>query len=253
MIPREDDMTQDEINNVYYLVMQYLQEKSEKNYPSEFDLLNESEQEMIISYCKEIRRRALEYEPSITDDLIDMELEIGTLMELEHRIKPLESIIKKTVSDGIGGNYQEAASKLKDIVRYTFVVNDNIYVLKIDECLHRLENMGYQVLEFKNNWDKPYFKGINVRLATKDSQNIFEIQFHTPFAYRTKEGTDLESKKSSTRNLYIVSKDRKAPEWLRLQVNRLRRHLQSYIKIPEGAIGYRYNSNVMYLESGRKR
>lgn len=239
-------MRQEEINNTYYLVESYLQQKEEKQLPTAFDKLTTTDKLLALTHSKLIYKKAITCEKEITLDLIDMQAEIGDLKGIEHRVKPFSSLLDKVVSDASDykGSFQRAANNISDSVRYTFVIPDEEYITKIDECLHKLELMGYQVIEVKNNWNNIEYKGINVRLTTKNNEEIFEIQFHTPIAYRIKEGDDNNTKSKSTRNLYLVVRDKTAPEWLRAKANRLRIYLQSFINIPDGAIDYEYNSEI---------
>ena len=63
-------------------------------------------------------------------------------------------------------------------------------------------------------------------------------------AYRIKEGDDSITRENSTRTLYQVSRDKGAPEWLRLKADKLRIYLQTFIEIPVGAIDYMYDSSI---------
>ncbi|HVA75657.1 MAG TPA: hypothetical protein VNF71_13950 [Acidimicrobiales bacterium] len=44
------------------------------------------------------------------------------------------------------------------------------------------------VVEERNRWRGPGYRGINVRLATRDHRR-FEIQFHTPESYAANKAT----------------------------------------------------------------
>ena len=243
-------MTQEEVNNTYYLVKDYLRKRDEKEYLTDFDKLSLYDKIRVLTGSKLLRKRAEAIIREVTNDLLDLEGDIGVLRGLEHRIKPFASIVEKTVADSVdyGGSFERAARNINDSVRFTFVIPDDVYVEKIDECLHTLEDLGYQVVEFKNKWNKQEFKGINVRLVAKNNEDIFEIQFHTPLAYKIKEGDDRESKEHSTRSLYQVSRDESAPEWLRLKADKLRIYLQTFIEVPVGALDYTYEPNIRRMK-----
>ena len=239
-------MSQEEVNNTYYLVHNYLKKREEKEYLTDYDKLSATDKLRVLACSRLSKLRAETIGVEVTSDIIDLESDIGELKGLEHRIKPFASIVEKTVSDSIdyNGSYERAARNINDTLRFTFVIPDNLYIDKIDECLHKLESMGYQVIEFKNKWNSIEFKGINVRLVAKNNEDIFEIQFHTPIAYKIKEGDDLTSGKYSTRSLYQVSRDDSAPEWLRLKADKLRIYLQQFIEVPVGALEYTYNPEI---------
>ena len=239
-------MTQEEINSTYNLVIDYLRKRNEKIYPSDFDKLPPTDKFLALTCSVLTKKKADLVEPEITKDLLNLQGEIGILKGLEHRVKSISSILEKVVSDSLdyNGSFKRAANNINDSVRYTFVIPDELYIEKVDDCLHKLESLGYQVIDLKNRWNSIEYKGINVRLVSKNKDDIFEIQFHTPLAYRIKEGDDLERKENSTRTLYQVSRDKGAPEWLRLKADKLRIYLQTFIKIPEGAIDYMYNPEI---------
>ena len=240
-------LTIEECNIINRQVKEYLRQREEKQYPSEYDLLNTGDKLLVLFYSKLVRKNAEVIEEEITNDLKVLEKSgIGTLKSLKHRLKPMASIVEKIVSDSedYDNSYERAANNICDAVRYTFVINDDLYTEKIDECLHKLEEMGYEVIDLKNKWDSKEYKGINVRIVAKNKKDIFELQFHTPFAYRIKEGPNENSTEGSTRDLYRVSRDKHAPKWLRLKADRLRIYLQSFINIPEGIIGYMYDPDI---------
>ena len=243
-------MTQEEVNNTYCLVKRYLKKREDKEYPTDYDFLTPSDKFLALTYSKLASKKAIEIEGEITNDLLEIQNEIGVLKGLEHRIKPFSSILEKTVADSVDykGSYERAAKNINDSVRYTFVIDDDEYIEKVDLCLHKLEELGYQVVDLKNKWSSVEFKGINARLVDKNNENIFEIQFHTPIGYRIKEGDDSSSVEKSTRTLYQVSRDKRAPEWLRLKADRLRIYLQTFIKIPNGALEYMYDPEIRRLK-----
>ena len=105
-------------------------------------------------YAKLLSKKAEEMEPGITKDLKDLELDgIGKLVSLEHRKKPITSIIEKIIADSKSerykGSYKRAADNICDTVRYTFIISDDMYTKKLDECLHMLEDMGYEEKQFR--------------------------------------------------------------------------------------------------------
>lgn len=242
----EDELTREECLEIDRQVKEYLEERELKRYPSEYDLLSTADKLRVLFYSKLVRKKAEAIEEDITKDLKVLETSgIGELKSLNHRLKSMPSILEKIVSDSedYDNSYERAANNICDAVRYTFVIDDSLYTDKVDECLHNLEDLGYEVIDLKNKWESKEYKGINVRIVAKNKKDVFELQFHTPLAYRIKEG-DGKTTKGSTRDLYRVSRDKMAPKWLRIKADRLRVYLQSFINIPEGVIGYTYDPDV---------
>jgi len=57
-----------------------------------------------------------------------------------------------------------------------------------DAALTILQQHDVTVVEERNRWRGPGYRGINVRLATRDHRR-FEIQFHTPESYAANKAT----------------------------------------------------------------
>ncbi len=234
-----NELTVDEYLEIRYEVQIYLQSKIHKESPSLFDELDEENKKIVSDYAKSIYEKSKLLEPSISSDLASLlEPNISQFASFSNRLKTMEGLKRKIISDSkdYNGSYYRATHNICDSIRYTILIPDDFYVTKVDEYLHRIEDMGYQVLEVKNNWGKPYYQGINVRIGTLDKKEIFELQFHTPFGYQIKEG--------STRDLYEVVRDINAPANLARQADKLRRIFQSRVKAPNGAIGYEYDSTM---------
>ena len=207
-----------------------------------YDLLDEKHKESVDECVAETLEAAKRAEQAISMDLNEL-LPIGGVnrfAEFKKRLKPMDSLRRKIIADSkdYGGSYRRAAHNICDSVRYTIIIgDDDSYVNQVDEYLHNLEDLGYEVVDFKNNWGKPYYQGINVRIASRfNSDMIFEIQFHTTFGYEIKEGF--------TRTLYKVSRDTLAPHSLRVRANQLRKFLQSKVPVPINAVGYDYDPEV---------
>ena len=177
--------------------------------------------------------------PSITEDIKTLVSDnIGKLIPLDHTIKTKESLRRKIISDSVDyfGDYSTAADMLRDSVRYTIILDEDIYTQKVDEYLHKLQEMGYQSIEVKNNWNGLKCRGINSKIKSKDGKTFFELQFHTPMGYQVKEG--------STRDLYQIIREMEADASLRERASKLRKLLQSKINIPQGALDYQYDSEI---------
>ncbi len=235
----EDAWSVEEYIETRNLVDTYLSD-SDRVLATPYDKLDPRHRKIVASYVDLIYKNSKLVEPSISKDLHELlKEEKAYLVSFEHRLKTIESLRRKVIADSkdYDGSYYRAAHNICDSIRYTIIIEDNIYIEKVDEYLHSLENMGYEVLEVKNNWGTEYCQGINARFSDKNSNTIFEIQFHTPIGYQIKE--------QNTRDLYQVIRDESAPPSLMIRANKLRKLLQTRVEIPENAIGYSYDTSII--------
>ena len=134
--------------------------------------------------------KASREEPQITAVLKSHESDNSHLIGLEHRLKSVESTSRKILTDAhdMEISPEEAAGNINDSLRYTFEIDDAHYVEMTRRIMDTLIAGGYTVYKFKNYWAKKdvSYKGINVFFRSKDGV-IFELQFHTPDSYATKE------------------------------------------------------------------
>ena len=236
----DDDVTEQEYIETKREVREYLSKIQDVSPLSK--LPSELHRRSVITNSEEVYTKACSIEPFITRDLSTLiENGLSEFKSLEHRIKERKSLIRKIIADSkkreYGGSYLRAANKIFDSVRYTIVIKpDDLYITKVDEYLHKLEELGYYIYDLKNNWGKEYYQGLNVRIETKDG-DIFELQFHTEFGYYIKEG--------ETRDLYEVARqesDDPETTLLKQKANRLRRFLQKKVPIPIGSREYEFLS-----------
>jgi hypothetical protein len=145
--------------------------------------------------AKGYRDRMAVVEPQISRTIIDLADEHGARPEgLAFRLKSEESLSRKIAEKVEEGNAaglvftaDEAAASMSDVIRYTYVVNDDTYSVATQRILSDLEARGYS-LRVKNYWQEGNtYKGVNV--AMKDPDGIpVELQFHTSESLRVKEG-----------------------------------------------------------------
>ena len=238
----QSEISVDEYIKIREDVSAFLEEKR-KNKMTSFDKLpDERHKKIVLDNANLVYERSKLVEPSISKDLDNILIEIGgEFKSFEHRIKDIEGIKRKIIADSkeYEGSYSRAAHNICDGVRYTIVLSDDEYVEKANLYLHKLEELGYLVVDFKNNWGKDLYQGFNVRISCPNNTEIFEVQFHTPYGYQIKEG--------STRDLYQVVRDEdnsKEVIELKKKCNILRRIFQKSVKIPIGAIDYDFEHIV---------
>lgn len=112
---------------------------------------------------------------------------------LNHRQKTLESIARKIETDAHekGISYEQAASDIKDAIRFTTVSSDDDFVRNYKEFKYHLAMKGYEELRCKNYFDL-YNKG---EAKHKQVTSVFgepggyrfEVQFQTPSSLDAKE------------------------------------------------------------------
>ena len=187
-----------------------------------------------------ITSRAVLYETVITAELLDLqEDQISYFVELDARFKTAyrikEKILQKMQVDQM--SMIEAINSICDALRYTIVIDDRLYKDKMEEYIRKIEDMGNQVIKFKNAWGNEYYQGLNVSFIDHDGFK-FEVQFHTPNSYSIKEG--------KLRDVYNIIRDPDSSPDLIKKCNEIRRFDQKQVKVPEGMIGYHY-------EKGKKK
>jgi len=246
----EPEITVEEYIKIREDISSFLEERAKTNISSFDKLPTNKHKQIVLKNAEIVLEKSKLIEPTISKDLFTLtEFGISEFKSLEHRIKDLEGLKRKIISDSkdYEGSFSKAAEHLRDGVRYTIVLPDDMYVLKTDEYLHKIEDMGYTIEEFKNCWGKPLYQGFNVIIKCPNTDDCFELQFHTPFGYQIKEG--------STRDLYqVVRDDDISPEVIELKqkANKLRRIFQGSVPIPDGAKEYDYNSDKRLNMGGLK-
>ena len=236
------DITVEEYLQIREDVNVYLEKKKKNNITSFDKLPDERHKKIVLDNAKLVYEKSKLIEPSISKDLDSLLKEIGgEFKSFDHRIKDIESLKRKIIADSkeYDGSYSRAAHNLCDGVRYTIILDDSLYVEKADLYLHKLEELGYLVVDFKNNWGKDLYQGYNIRICCPYNDEIFELQFHTPYGYQIKEG--------STRDLYQIARDDDiSPKVIELKknCNKLRKLFQQSVKIPPGAKEYEFEHIV---------
>lgn len=140
-------------------------------------------------FAQQLYNAASVEEPLVTAQLKALESDKVHLEGLEYRLKTVESLSRKIVSDAhdMEISLSEAANNIHDGLRYTFTIDEQEYVAKTRLIMDTLIANGNSVYKFKNYWAKKDvdYQGINVILRSKDGF-IYEVQFHTPMSYYVK-------------------------------------------------------------------
>lgn len=128
-------------------------------------------------------------EPKITKDV---KASSNHLYGLQHKLKTKESIIRKIDTDHDEKNisHKEAASDIKDAVRYTQIADNKNFVKEYNNFKSKMSDKGYTEVRCKNNFTaynegKVKHKSVQSVFEDKDGY-LFEVQFQTPESQRAK-------------------------------------------------------------------
>lgn len=189
-----------------------------------------TEQSQATLLAEQKLQKAKEDEPAITAILKSIESEKVHLEGLEFRLKSVESLSRKIITDShdMEVPLEVAASNIKDVLRYTFIIEENDYAEITKKTLDKLTKEGYSVYAFKNYWanDSIDYQGINCNLKTSDGM-IFEVQFHT------KESYDTKSEK--THKYYEIIRSESASDEEKAEASRKHSELFALVPVPAGA------------------
>lgn len=243
-LPDKDVWSMDKYFSVRIAIEEYFNGPEYMNRLTSYDKLSLDEKKVVAECADLIYNTASQIAPSITLDIKSLVQDNEAVLLSDkngtplHTLKTIEGLRRKIIADSVGynGNYMEAAKNIRDSVRYTIIIEDNLYTKKVDEYLHRLEELGYRDFDVKNNWGTTACQGVNVKIRNKNTDDVFELQFHTPMGHQIKEG--------STRDLYQIIREDEADLELKNKANKLRMLLQSKVPIPEGIKEYRFETGV---------
>ncbi|MCI9433723.1 MAG: hypothetical protein HFI86_00410 [Bacilli bacterium] len=202
----------------------------------------------------EIFKNAQQLEKQITNDMQLLESEVSSLIGEEYKLKDQDRLTRKIISDASKdtkkdikdlsfSDIDKAAFEIGDGLRYTLLIEEDAYKETVKSSLDELTKKGYRVVKFKNSWTKPHYKGINVSIQAP-SGLLFELQFHTPYSFKTKE--------TLTHEFYEINRNFSNTERVRDIANEIQIDYQSLVDIPEDIIGYNwlneYNAKVGEIE-----
>ena len=184
--------------------------------------------------------KASAIEPEITAFLMTMESEEVTLIGLDYRLKSIESLAGKIRRYMVNQemSLQDAVNEMHDVLRYTFCIKDDQYTEKTLEVLQSLRERGYNLRWFANYWKDRTYKGINTQVHFRSGGDfIFEIQFHTPESFDTKE--------NKTHRYYEIMRSVTSTEEEIQEAREKSIELFDAVPIPEGAEDIRWEAEFM--------
>ena len=135
-------------------------------------------------------KKAAASEVAITDDVVAIRDQIGMKQHgLEYRLKDMDSALRKFMKENIEKQWtaQDIFTKdFKDLVRYTYILDDATYVDDYFAAIKEFEARGYKLTNVKNYWGKDGYMGLNTNLVAPDGR-MFEVQFNTKIQQRIKD------------------------------------------------------------------
>lgn len=174
-------------------------------------------------------KKIIQKEPAITLDLKEVSERTGVQMVgLEHRLKTKESFLRKINTDSKHSLdaqvIKDTIGSTNDVIRYTYQDSAISLVDSYGNIKQELEGKGYKLTRTKNFWlDKrnPY-NGINCTFQAPNGQK-FEVQFHTPESYATKDGMH---------KLYEEARDERTSAARRMELNKQMFDISSQMEVP---------------------
>ena len=187
--------------------------------------------------AEEIYSKAASREPAVTNIMKSCESDDAHLAGLDFRLKTKDSIARKLVTNAkdMEVTLDEAVPTIRDALRYTLVIEDKKYAEVTQRTLNTLLANGYALTKFKNTWGDDGYKGINVFLRTPDGVT-FELQFHTPLSYDTKE---------KNHDLYETARSDYASEADKKEANQKMTKIYNAMPIPPDAVKVDYTAMVV--------
>lgn len=156
--------------------------------------LTDSEARECVRLANKLFDESARREPSITKDVVDAVSSSGANMYgMNYRLKQPTSLAAKIGADAKEKSldFAEAASGIKDTVRYTSLSSNNNFVSNYNKIKTKLEDRGYTETRCKNFFEKyrngeVQHKAVQCTFETKDGFE-FELQFQTPQSQAAKE------------------------------------------------------------------
>ena len=127
--------------------------------------------------------KAKAIEPKITQTIKDVGEKHGAEIHgLKYRLKAENGIIRKMQKESLENNWGVQTTireDLKDMVRYTYIVDDATYADDVLGMFASFEDEGYILRQVKNYWNGTEYKGMNCVFVEPTTGLSFEVQFNT--------------------------------------------------------------------------
>ena len=151
--------------------------------------LTPTDKQIINEITAEIEQKVQESEEKVSSIMNSLQDEFVKLVGFEKRFKATDRIalsLIKIINEFPNITIEEAILSICDALRYTLVIDEEVYQQKVLEKSQVLKNLGYELTHLKNAWGTPMYQGINIGFKNKTDIE-FEVQFHTENSYMVKE------------------------------------------------------------------
>ncbi|MFI1798313.1 hypothetical protein ACH427_13315 [Streptomyces sp. NPDC020379] len=162
----------------------------------------------------------------------------GKLEGLENSLKGLDSFRRKAAVEvkRNGGDAQEVCEDVDDLNRYTLTFEADAYVEGTNQAYAELRSRGYETLSETNTWEDPVYKGVNTTWQHPETEEKFELQFHTPESFAAKsENHELYELTRSGKFEQIGAGDKELAKSYKEAADLLQNERYANVRIPPGA------------------
>jgi hypothetical protein len=150
------------------------------------------------------------------------------LIGLDRCLKDRDRIKEKihgTIKDYIRSP-EQAVSLVPDAIRYTFQYDEARYSPGVRTDIARLKDHGFKLDKLRNSWSDDQYKGINSQWIEPDTDQRFEVQFHTRISFEAKQ---------ITHGAYEQLRTRQPDEFEQLVLEAFQKKVAAEVPVPRGA------------------
>jgi hypothetical protein len=189
--------------------------------------LSPADNERVEAACDQIANRERD---KITPAMREIESQDPDrhLAGLEHCRKGPDRIKEKiygTIND-FSRSPEQAVSLVPDAIRFTFEYRESRYTQGVWADIERLKEQGFKPETLKNFWSDDQYKGINSQWIDPESDQRFEVQFHTRISFEAKQLTHVAYERIRTQ---------RADKFEQMVLEAFQRKVSADIPIPLGA------------------
>ena len=116
----------------------------------------------------------------------------GKLVGKEHRLKGRDRLKDKVAAareDAPEAKLDRLIENIHDAIRYTLQYDEASYAQGVRGDVEIMKGKGLQLLRLKNLWSGSEYKGINSQWLHRETNQNFELQFHTLASFEAKQVT----------------------------------------------------------------